>query len=57
MRAEWAWRPADNALSIKFGTPWLLLCQAFALHVWDEAAHDFRSYYNATVLALYGHFS
>ena len=40
-----------------FGTPWLLLCLAFALHVWDEAAHDFLSYYNSTVLALYGHFS
>jgi hypothetical protein len=40
-----------------FGTPWLLLCPAFAMHVWDEAAHDFLSYYNSTVLALYGHFS
>jgi hypothetical protein len=40
-----------------FGTPWLLLCLGFALHVWDEAAHDFLSYYNATALALYGHFS
>jgi hypothetical protein len=40
-----------------FGTPWLLLCLAFALHAWDEAAHDFLSYYNSTVVALYGHFS
>ena len=40
-----------------FGTPWLLLCLAFAMHVWDEAAHDFLRYYNSTVLALYGHFS
>jgi hypothetical protein len=40
-----------------FGLPWLLLCVAFALHVWDEAAHDFLGYYNATVLTLYGHFS
>ncbi len=40
-----------------YGAAWLLLCLAFALHVWDEAAHDFLSYYNATVLALYGHFS
>jgi hypothetical protein len=40
-----------------YGTPWLLLCLGFAAHVWDEAAHDFLSYYNATVLALYGHFS
>jgi hypothetical protein len=27
------------------------------MHVWDEAAHDFLSYYNSTVLALDGHFS
>ncbi|HEY1471813.1 MAG TPA: hypothetical protein VGF61_22430 [Candidatus Acidoferrum sp.] len=40
-----------------FGTPWLLLCLALAMHVWDEATHDFLSYYNSTVLALYGHFS
>jgi hypothetical protein len=40
-----------------FGLPWLLLCLAFGLHVWDEAAHDFLGYYNATVLTLYGHFS
>jgi hypothetical protein len=40
-----------------FGTPWRLLCLAFVMHVWDEAAHDFLSYYNSTVLALYGHFS
>jgi hypothetical protein len=40
-----------------FGLAWLLLCMVFALHVWDEAAHDFLGYYNATVLTLYGHFS
>jgi hypothetical protein len=40
-----------------FGLAWLFLCSAFGLHVWDEAAHDFLSYYNATVLTLYGHFS
>jgi hypothetical protein len=34
-----------------------LLSMAFALHIWDEAAHDFLRYFNATVLALYGHFS
>lgn len=26
-----------------------------ALHAWDEAAHSFLTYYNATVLTLYGH--
>jgi hypothetical protein len=40
-----------------FGLAWLLLSIAFALHVWDQAAHDFLGYYNATVLTLYGHFS
>jgi hypothetical protein len=40
-----------------FGPAWLLLCVVFGLHVWDEAAHDFLRYYNATVLTLYGHFS
>jgi hypothetical protein len=39
-----------------FGPAWLLLCVVFGLHVWDEAAHDFLSYYNATVLTLHGHF-
>jgi hypothetical protein len=40
-----------------FGLPWFFLCLAFGLHTWDEAAHDFLRYYNATVLTLYGHFS
>jgi hypothetical protein len=40
-----------------FGVAWMFCCVAFALHVWDEAAHDFLGYYNATVLTLYGHFS
>lgn len=40
-----------------FGLAWLLFSIAFALHSWDEAAHDFTGYYNATVLTLYGHFS
>jgi hypothetical protein len=40
-----------------FGVAWLALCIVFGLHVWDEAAHDFLGYYNATALTLYGHFS
>ena len=40
-----------------FGLAWLLLCVVFALHIWDESAHDFVGYFNATVLTLYGHFS
>lgn len=40
-----------------FGLAWLFFAMVFALHTWDQAAHDFVGYYNATVLALYGHFS
>jgi hypothetical protein len=39
-----------------FGLAWLLLSINMALHTWDAAVHDFIGYYNATVLALYGHF-
>jgi hypothetical protein len=35
-----------------YGLAWLLLCFAFILHVWDEAAHNFLTYYNATAIAL-----
>jgi hypothetical protein len=42
---------------LHFGRSWLLMCMAFGLHTWDEAAHDFLPYFNATVLAFYGHFS
>jgi hypothetical protein len=31
---------------------WAALCAAFALHVLDEATHDFLSWYNPTVLAV-----
>lgn len=31
---------------------WVLLCLAFALHIVDEAAGDFLSYYNAMVRGL-----
>jgi hypothetical protein len=44
-------------VAMNFGMPCLLMCMAFGLHTWDEAAHHFLRYYNATVLALYGHFS
>jgi len=40
-----------------FGLAWLFFALALALHTWDEAVHDFISYYNSTVLALYSHFS
>jgi hypothetical protein len=48
---------AKDGGSGNFGLAWLLLCLAFGLHIWDEAAHDFLRYYNATVLTLYSHFS
>jgi len=51
---------AEHTLPLRhqgFGLAWLFLSMAFALHVWDEAAHDFLGYYDATVLTLYGRFS
>jgi ABC-type Fe3+-siderophore transport system permease subunit len=35
-----------------WGASWVALSLALALHVWDEAAHDFLGVYNPTVLAL-----
>jgi hypothetical protein len=35
-----------------WGTAWLALTTAFALHVWDEAANDFLALYNPAVLRL-----
>ena len=40
-----------------FALAWLFLCLVLALHLWDQAAHDFLSYYNATALTLYGYLS
>ena len=39
------------------GLAWLLLCLSFAANILDNVLNDFLGYYNATVLALYGHFS
>jgi hypothetical protein len=35
-----------------FGWPWIALCLALALHVFDEALHDFLSVYNPVVEAI-----
>jgi len=35
-----------------YGTAWVLLCVAVGIHVIDEAANNFLSLYNPTVLAL-----
>ena len=40
-----------------FALAWLFPCLVLALHLWDQAAHDFLSYYNATALTLYGYLS
>lgn len=52
MRENFTSRASRNV-----GASWLALCFASGLHIWDEAAHDFLSYFNATALTLYGHFS
>jgi hypothetical protein len=36
----------------RWALAWLALCAAFALHVLDEAAHDFLSWYNPNALAI-----
>jgi hypothetical protein len=36
-----------------FGLTWVSFSISFALHIWEEAEHDFIGYYNATVLTLY----
>ena len=41
-----------NAAS-RFGTAWLLLCAALALHVADEALTGFLDIYNPTVQAIW----
>lgn len=43
-------REIENRLTA--GPPWLALCFALAVHVWDEAAHDFLSLYNPNVERL-----
>jgi hypothetical protein len=45
-----------RAAKSNYGLAWFLLAVAFALHVWDEAAHNFLTYYNATALTLHGRF-
>lgn len=39
-----------------FGWAWVGMCVGMGLHTWDEAVHGFLEYYNATALAIYGHF-
>lgn len=48
--------PAHPVAKLNYGFAWFLLAVAFALHVWDEAVHNFLTYYNATALTLYGRF-
>ena len=40
----------------RWGAAWLSLTIALALHVWDEAAHDFLALYNPTVVAIRSRF-
>jgi hypothetical protein len=40
----------------RFGLAWLLFAGALAVHVWDEAAHNFLSVYNPTARAIRGRF-
>ena len=44
--------PGDTQALRRFGTAWVLFALALALHVTDEAAHDFLSTYNASVRVI-----
>lgn len=41
-----------DANRARWASAWLTLCVAFALHVIDEAANDFLSWYNPNALAM-----
>jgi hypothetical protein len=36
----------------RFGYSWIIFTFAFAVHVFDEATHDFLSFYNSTAEAI-----
>lgn len=38
--------------SWNFGLAWIAFALALAVHVWDEAAHDFLALYNPNALAI-----
>lgn len=42
----------STASGRRWALAWAALCVAFALHVLDEAAHDFLSWYNPNALAI-----
>ena len=41
-----------SALTHDFGLAWICMGAAFALHVFDEATHDFLAWYNPVALRL-----
>ncbi|HWA28935.1 MAG TPA: hypothetical protein VG734_25005 [Lacunisphaera sp.] len=47
-----AGRPASPVDERSFGHAWLAMTAALALHISDEASHDFLSVYNPAVVAL-----
>src|SRR5579864_3014024 len=49
-------RMSNAALNRRFGIAWIFFALALALHVTDEATHDFLSIYNPSVLAIQARF-
>jgi hypothetical protein len=47
---------ANDTTADRWAKAWAALCLAFALHVVDEAANNFLSWYNPNVLALRARF-
>jgi hypothetical protein len=44
--------PREPSETRRWALAWAALCAAFALHVLDEATHDFLSWYNLSALAI-----
>lgn len=48
---------ASEKIALHWGISWITLCLAFAAHVYDEAIHNFLSFYNPIAASIRGAFS
>lgn len=47
----------SEKIALHWGISWIILCLAFAAHVFDEALHNFLSFYNPIAASMRGVFS
>jgi len=47
----------SEKIALHWGISWVALCLAFAVHVFDEAIHNFLSFYNPIAASIRGSFS